>query len=364
MTYSYTALPRLRSSLGLFVLCAVIVTGCSDESLLAPSEPETEASTLLRAPTSGTAEECVVIDFQSFINGEEITSVDLFGTTLTVDAARFAPNAGPTTARAFDTDVNNGDPDLQAADECPGCDALDVMLVIPSSLGFFNDGDHPWGGTVTFSGFPSDGGFYVKSFTTADNDADEPSVKLYADGTLIGESSGQGNGSVEKVAPTHTVITSQIQFVLGDEPQNSTTGSGSIDNIEICRPAEELGDEGCTLGYWKQEHHFDSWPEGINPSDPIEDYFDDPRNLLPDDDTLLDALNYGGGPGLTGGARILLKQAVAALLNAASTDVDYAITYASIIAQVNEALATGSRNDMTSLAGQLDGYNNAGCPLN
>jgi hypothetical protein len=82
------------------------------------------------------------------------------------------------------------------------------------------------------------------------------------------------------------------------------------------------------------------------------------------DDTLLDALNYGGGPETTGAARILLRAAVAALLNAAQPDVDYQLTVAQVISQVNTALASGNRNTMLNLASQLDRYNNAGCPLN
>lgn len=35
-----------------------------------------------------------------------------------------------------------------------------------------------------------------------------------------------------------------------------------------CVPEEELGAEGCTPGYWKQEHHFGNWapyfPTGAN----------------------------------------------------------------------------------------------------
>jgi hypothetical protein len=54
---------------------------------------------------------------------------------------------------------------------------------------------------------------------------------------------------------------------------------------------------------------------------------------------------------------------VAALLNAANPNVDYPLTEAEIIAAVNAAL-TGNRNAMLSLAATLDGYNNAGCPLN
>ena len=67
----------------------------------------------------------------------------------------------------------------------------------------------------------------------------------------------------------------------------------------------------------------------------LESVFDVPDTLGLDNNTLLDALNYGGGSGVTGGARILLRAAVAALLNAAHPDIDYPRTPAEIIADVN-----------------------------
>jgi len=82
------------------------------------------------------------------------------------------------------------------------------------------------------------------------------------------------------------------------------------------------------------------------------------------DDTLLDALNYNGGSGRTGAARILLRAAVAALLNAASPNVDYPRTPAEVITSVNVALTSNSRSTMLTLAAELDRDNNLGCPLN
>jgi hypothetical protein len=82
------------------------------------------------------------------------------------------------------------------------------------------------------------------------------------------------------------------------------------------------------------------------------------------DDTLLDALNYQGGNGTTGAAQILLRAAVAALLNAANPNVDYPRTVAEVIADVNAALASGDRSVILALATALDADNNLGCPLN
>lgn len=123
------------------------------------------------------------------------------------------------------------------------------------------------------------------------------------------------------------------------------------------------GNEGCTPGYWK--NHSDSWPAtGYSPAQILESVFDVPDGLGLDNATLLQALSFTGGPGTLGGAKILLRAAVAALLNAAHPGVDYGMTEAEIIAAVNAALASADRDEMLDLAGDLDELNNAGCPIN
>jgi hypothetical protein len=120
--------------------------------------------------------------------------------------------------------------------------------------------------------------------------------------------------------------------------------------------------EGCTPGFWKQDQHFDSWT-GFLPSQTLESVFDVPDSLGLDNATLLQALNFGGGPGVLGGAQILLRAGVAALLNAASPGVDYPLSTAEVISAVNGALASGDRDTMLDLAGVLDANNNLGCSL-
>jgi hypothetical protein len=62
-------------------------------------------------------------------------------------------------------------------------------------------------------------------------------------------------------------------------------------------------------------------------------------------------------------ARILLRSAVAALLNASHPDINYPMSEAEIIDAVNAALASMNRNTMEMLKNQLDMYNNAGCSI-
>jgi hypothetical protein len=112
-------------------------------------------------------------------------------------------------------------------------------------------------------------------------------------------------------------------------------------------------------------NHPDEWTDPYDPTDSLADagFINPgaPGNGQPTmSDSLLTALSYPGGPGVAGGERILLKQAVAAVLNAAHPDINYPLgdDPAAIVAVVNAALAANSRSGDTTLAGTLDGYNN------
>ena len=121
--------------------------------------------------------------------------------------------------------------------------------------------------------------------------------------------------------------------------------------------------EGCTPGYWKQAQHFDSWTTYTS-GQSLESVFDVPDSFGLDNTSLVDALSFTGGSGTLGAARILLRAAVASLLNSTSAGVSFPQTTADIIADVNTALASGDRGTMLTLAGELDADNNLGCTLN
>jgi hypothetical protein len=136
------------------------------------------------------------------------------------------------------------------------------------------------------------------------------------------------------------------------ETRNPTTG--------VCEPPPPPppGDEGCTPGYWK--NHTDSWPPtGYSTGQSLVSVFG--SNALAG--SLLDGLGFGGGSGVVGAKRILLRAAVSALLNSASPGVDYTRTTAQVIASVTTTLG-GTREAMLALASALDADNNLGCPLN
>jgi hypothetical protein len=126
-------------------------------------------------------------------------------------------------------------------------------------------------------------------------------------------------------------------------------------------------DYGCTPGFWKQEKHFDFWV-GYSPGDKVVAVFIGAKGYVNDEDTLLDALSYQGGPGLEGAARIMLRAAVASLLNSAY---DYEnggvwgweLFPEQLVERINVVFSWTSREAMLNEAYYLDGYNNAGCPL-
>ena len=82
--------------------------------------------------------------------------------------------------------------------------------------------------------------------------------------------------------------------------------------------------------------------------------------------SLLNALSFQGGSTLDGAAGNLLRAAVAGLLDASHPGVDYPRSPASLIADVNAALATRDRDTILGLASEIDDDNNGngGCPLN
>lgn len=112
--------------------------------------------------------------------------------------------------------------------------------------------------------------------------------------------------------------------------------------------------EGCTPGYWKQPHHFDSWV-GYTPNTLFSSVFE---NAFPGK-TLLEVLQTGGG-----GLDALGRHTVAALLNAANDEVFYGgMTTADVISAFNAAFP-GSNSAYTTLKNRFEAANEAGCSIN
>ena len=76
---------------------------------------------------------------------------------------------------------------------------------------------------------------------------------------------------------------------------------------------------------------------------------------------MIDGLAYRGGSGLLGGAQIMFRATIAALLNEAYYGADYpsAESTAGLIALANSKLATLNRAQLIQLGGYFDFWNNA-----
>jgi hypothetical protein len=133
--------------------------------------------------------------------------------------------------------------------------------------------------------------------------------------------------------------------------------------------------EGLSPGFWK--NHVEAWPLGwdINgdygyvyaPTDKITvDFFNVPASLA--NYTYLQALSFRGGPTLDAAKAILLRSAVAALLNSVAhpgesdgpIELVYPLHTYEVIYGTSLMLGSNNRSEILAFAALLDEYNNLG----
>ena len=130
----------------------------------------------------------------------------------------------------------------------------------------------------------------------------------------------------------------------------------------------------CTPGFWK--NHLNAWPSPYTPDTTLKQAFavegwSFPSQISSDltNATLLQALQFQGGPGIDGAFQILMRAATAALLNAQEFGAPpFEWDTLAVIADVHAAMPFGEtpvRDDMLAWAMLFDYFNNAegGCPL-
>ncbi len=227
---------------------------------------------------------------------------------------------------------------------------------------------------------PPEPGIDIEKFTNGE-DADTPTGPIIPVGDAVAWTyvvTNTGNVPLSNVTVTDNqgVVVSCPKTTLAPGESMNCTGSGTAvagqyANIGTATGTPPVGPDvsdsdashyfgqlraggkGCTPGYWKQSHHFDSWV-GYSPSDSFEAVFG--VNVTYGNPTLLDALRRGGG-----GEKALGRHAVAALLNASNSGVPYLYSVAQVIAIVQNAYATG---DFEGAKALLEAQNELGCPLN
>jgi len=146
------------------------------------------------------------------------------------------------------------------------------------------------------------------------------------------------------------LVQSESSNFTGDCSADSTGGAkGTLGAIPPILPAE-----GCTPGYWKQKHHFDSWVD-FAPTDSFDAVFG--RSVAGVTD-LQSALKAKGG-----GVKALTRHATASLLNASNPDVNSTAfpTTADVIAAFQAAFDSG---DYEPTKDAFEEANEEGCPLN
>jgi hypothetical protein len=153
----------------------------------------------------------------------------------------------------------------------------------------------------------------------------------------------------------------------GPDPVNNPTNKDSDyqDWIFSITPVA-LDHHGCTLGFWKNHDgggpQANLWPSPYNPATTT---LGGAGFLLTGNQGTLmdDALSFKGGPSVQDAKNLLMKQAVAALLNAATPGMFYPLDVAHVISETNTALATGDRGKILDEAARLGGFNSLEGPL-
>jgi len=112
--------------------------------------------------------------------------------------------------------------------------------------------------------------------------------------------------------------------------------------------------EGLTAGYWKQSQHFDDWVT-YDTSDSFDQVF---HVNLAGTPTLLDALRSGGGD-----LNALMRQAVAALLNASSPDINYFYTVQQVLDMTKAAIDSGDAMLIEQTKNLFEAQNELGLDL-
>ncbi len=171
------------------------------------------------------------------------------------------------------------------------------------------------------------------------------------DGNLVPGDGCRANCTVE--ACGDNILDPQEQCDDG----NNVSGDGCS---EFCETEMLGGGEGCWPYFWKQRRHFDSWPAPYVPGripqggTPFADVFEDAfRNQ-----SLSQVLRRSGGA-----LNALGRQTVAALLNAASSEVSYDLTESEVIDMFNQTYP-GTKRAYRMLERNFRRLNKQVCPLN
>ena len=180
----------------------------------------------------------------------------------------------------------------------------------------------------------------------------------------VGEYSGAVTVSVDAGVPCNTIV-NLIETFTVQAGSGLEFGDGVLEvsrNVAVTITCATSGDAsgGCSQGYWK--NHPAEWPAPYTANTTLRTVFQmGTFDAALGSTWLIDAIDAkeirGGGSTAQGKAQNLLRNAVAALLNSAKSEITYAWTTAQVVGMVNEALASNDGDTMLDLNEKLDAAN-------
>lgn len=354
------------------------------DGILSPGETWTYTAT-------GTAQDLttvgspIVVDFDTDGGGLPLSAGTVvddeyadFGLTITSQNPMQHPAMIFDSAHPTGGDWDLATPGYHSSNTTP----LGNVLIVSEDADSSDPDDNAWGGTLTFIWDEpvtvdtlslldidcDEGGGSVVTFIQEDGTVSVPipvrgdnsfqRLDIYVDNVVQMDVHLVSSGAVTELVfrPTEKLVYENKAVVtadgVDDEDPSHYKNPGPQPAIDIEKYVKKVcGGEGLTPGFWKQSHHFSYWT-GHNSGDSYNSVF---GVHDPDSPTLLEALGRGGG-----GYAALGRHAVAALLNAASANVDYAFTEDQIIGMVQQGYCTG---DFESFKNQLEAENEQGADL-
>lgn len=171
---------------------------------------------------------------------------------------------------------------------------------------------------------------------------------------LLCEDSTSTPTSTPTNTPTNTATPTDTPTNTPTSTPTDTPTSTPTNTSTPTATSTPVGNQGCSLGFWKQgnpTHNGTAWPSPYLPTQDFDATFG--VNIFNPNKTLMDALNLGGGA-----TNNLARQAVAALLNAAHPTIHYPIEPVSAVIAAVQAAVAGGASTIATLGSTLDTYNN------
>lgn len=209
---------------------------------------------------------------------------------------------------------------------------------------------------------PSDR-LFTYTYTVANNGSTLTSVSLTDDqlGLIAGPFAFLAGDQPKVFTKTACIMTTTTNIAT----VSGTTGTGlSCQDTDSATVTITDPGEGCSPGYWKQAHHFNSWV-GYTPDTLFSTVFEANHNPF-GTKTLLQVLQQGGG-----GINALGRHTVSALLNAAALQPNYGFTTAQVLSLFRGVysnppgtVGTAAQNALSALFAGMEDVNGRVCPLN